>query len=104
LSQYLNRCIYTYDAANTLTSETDNGTLTNYGYDATHQLTSAGSTNYTYDLNGNRTMSGYTTALDNRMTSDGTYNYTYDAEGNTLTKTQISNGDQWTYGYDSAIE
>jgi RHS repeat-associated protein len=91
---------YSYDAADTLSSETDNGTPISYGYDANHQLTSAGALNYTYDLNGNRTMSGYATGSDNRLTSDGTWNYTYDNENNVVSKTNISSGEVWTYSYD----
>src|SRR5207248_2422177 len=53
--------LYTYDAANRLSSENDSGTTTNYQYDVSNQLTQAGSTNYTYDANGNRTLSGYVT-------------------------------------------
>ena len=40
----------------------------------------------------------------NQLSTDGTYNYTYDANGNELTKTNISTGDYWTYGYDDKNE
>jgi len=62
-----------------------------FGYDATHQLTSADHDDqtdetYLYDDNGNRvTVDGsasYTTGDDNRLLSDGTYRFTYDKEGN----------------------
>ncbi len=66
---------YTYDAANRLTSETDNGSLTTYSYDATGQLIQAGSTTYTYDPNGNRTGSGYVIGPNNELLSDGTWTY-----------------------------
>jgi RHS repeat-associated protein len=93
---------YTYDKGDRLASENDSGTVTNYGYDYANQLTSAGSKNYTLDANGNRTMTGYSTGVQNEMLSDGTWNYTYDAEGNVLTKTNMTGGDVWTYGYDLA--
>jgi YD repeat-containing protein len=38
---------YTYDQAERLASENDNGTVTSYTYDTTSQLTKAGSTTYT---------------------------------------------------------
>ena len=40
----------------------------------------------------------------NELTSDGTYDYTYDASGNEITKTNISSGYTWTYGYNPAGE
>ena len=53
---------YQWDAANRLSSETDtySGTpaTTNYGYDASNELTSANSATYTFDAAGNRTMAG----------------------------------------------
>ena len=55
---------------------------------------------YEYDANGNRAMSGYTVASNNRMSSDGTYNYTYDLEGNRATRTKISNGYVTEYTWD----
>ncbi len=69
--------------------------------------TSAGSTAYNYDANGNRTStaSGYQIGPDNQILNDGTYAYTYDGEGNEATKTgNTSNGPdiKWTYSYDNA--
>jgi YD repeat-containing protein len=92
---------YAYDAANQLTSETDNGTTTNYTYDATGQLTDAGATNYSYDANGNRTMAGYSTGTDNLLLSDGTWTYSYDSENNLISRSDTSTGITWTYGYDN---
>ena len=74
---------YTYDVAARLSSQTDDGVITAYAYDATSQLTVDGGSGYTYDANGNRTIAGYVTGVDNELLSDGTWNYTYDAEGNT---------------------
>jgi len=93
---------YSYDTAYRLISENDNGTVTGYGYDNADQLTSAGGKSYSYGANGNRDMAGYTMGGGNQLRSDGTWNYTYDAEGNVQTKTNIANGDVWTYGYDLA--
>jgi RHS repeat-associated protein len=97
---------YTYDTANRLSSETDteNGgspVTTPYSYDATSQLTQAGSSSYTYDSNGNRTLSGYSTGLGNQLQSDGTWNYSYDADGNTIQKTNIASGEYWTYAWNA---
>lgn len=39
---------YTYDVAHRLQTETINGTLTTYSYDATDQLTNDSATTYTY--------------------------------------------------------
>ncbi len=92
---------YSYDLASRLTQEQDNGTTTNYGYDNTNELTSAGGTNYSYDLNGNRTMTGYVTGTENQITNDGVWTYTYDAEGNITQKSKGSSAETWTFGYDN---
>ena len=86
--------------ADLLFSETDNGVTTNYGYDASNELTSAGSTTESYDAAGNRTGAGYVYGPDNELLSDGTWNYSYDAVGNTVQKVNIATGETWTYGYD----
>jgi YD repeat-containing protein len=67
----------------------------------TNQLTSADSSNYSYDANGNRTMAGYQTGTANRLSNDGTFTYTYDAEGNLTQKSKGSGLETWYYGYDS---
>jgi RHS repeat-associated protein len=92
---------YTFDAANQLTSKTEGGTQTNFGYDNAGQLTSGGGTNYSYDPNGNRTMAGYQTGPDNRLVSDGVWNYTYDNENNVIQKVRISDGLTWAYTWDN---
>jgi RHS repeat-associated protein len=92
---------YTYDLASRLTAETDNGTTTSYVYDNINQLTSAGSTNYGYDANGNRNTNGYTVGTNNQMTNDGVWTYTYDAEGNLTQKSKGANAETVTYTYDS---
>ena len=40
-----------------------------------------------------------TIAAGNEITSDGTWNYTYDAVGNLTNRTNITTGEEWTYGY-----
>jgi len=96
---------YSFDKGNRLSSETDtfNGTptTTNYGYDTSNQLTSAGSSNYSFDANGNRTMTGYQTGTGNMLLSDGTWNYTFDNEGNVIQRVGISNNLKWIYAYDN---
>jgi RHS repeat-associated protein len=100
---------YSYDAADRVTTQTywsKVGTTTysgtkNYSYDATNQLLGDGTSNYSFDKNGNRTMSGYQTAGNNLMTSDGTYSYVYDNSGNTIEKTKGTGHETWYYGYDN---
>src|SRR5206468_1493566 len=82
-----------YDAVHRLTAEQLNGSTASYGYDATNELTSDGSNNYTYDLNGNRTMTGYSTGTGNELTGDGTWSYSYDSEGNEIKKTKGTNAE-----------
>jgi RHS repeat-associated protein len=91
---------FTYDAADRLTSETFNGTTTNYTYDNLDQLTSDGTQSYTYDAVGNRTNAGYVTGAGNQLLSDGVWTYTYDAEGNLIQKSRGAKAETWTYGYD----
>jgi RHS repeat-associated protein len=100
---------YGYDAADRVTTQTYwskigtvtySGTLA-YSYDPTNQLTSDGTSNYSFDANGNRTMTGYSTGADNRMSSDGTYTYYYDNAGNTIEKTRGSGQETWYYGWDN---
>jgi RHS repeat-associated protein len=93
--------LYSYDGAGRVTVETDNGALKTYGYDNVNQLLGDGTNTFSYDGTGNRKGSSYTTNAGNELASDGTYNYTYDNEGNEITRTRISDGDVWTYGYDN---
>jgi RHS repeat-associated protein len=106
---------YNADGNVTLTSENGSalmsGTATsNYGYDATDQLTSqvtsqvtsTATTNYGWDATGNPINAGDVVGPGNQLLSDGTWNYGYDANGNLITKTGISNGLAWTFGYDNA--
>jgi RHS repeat-associated protein len=99
---------YNYDSGNRVTQETWQSTTSTttlsgthtYGYDNADQLTSADSSNYSYDANGNRNSAGYTTGSANRMTNDGTYTYGYDAEGNLTSK--VAGGaspDTWAFTY-----
>src|SRR5207248_861218 len=52
---------YSYDAADRLTSETDDGVTTSYAYDAAGELTQDGSQSFAYDSNGNRSGTGLQT-------------------------------------------
>lgn len=91
---------YIYDPIGNITNKSDIG---NYAYSQTyktnpHAVTSTGSTNYTYDDNGNVTSDGthaYTWDYNNRLlsstTGSTTYNYSYDHEGNRVKKVQGSN-------------
>ena len=100
---------YSYDAAGQVTQEVDYNTgTTDYSYDATGQLISAGATDYSYDANGNPNNSGDTVGPNNELLSDGTWDYSYDANGNNTGKVGISGGPDagrsWTYSYDTSNE
>jgi RHS repeat-associated protein len=71
------------------------------GSRAVSQLTSDGTRNYSFDLNGNRTNSGYQTGTANQLTTDGVWNFTYDNEGNLIKAVRIADNLTWTYGYDN---
>jgi YD repeat-containing protein len=99
---FLERAVYTLDAAGNRTAKTDEyaGVTSNYGYDAIYELTQVlqGTTtteSYSYDAVGNRTASlgvpSYTTNSSNEMTANSNASYTYDANGNTTSKTVSSN-------------
>jgi RHS repeat-associated protein len=81
---------YQYDAAGNRVAVTDNGTITTYTTNNLNQYTSAGGTNYTYDLNGNLVAA----SGPNGMTS-----YTYDALGRVVGVTNASG--TWRYEYDA---
>jgi RHS repeat-associated protein len=100
---------YVLDAGNRLSSETDTingtGTTTNYGYDTSNQLTSAGSSTYSWDSNGNTTLSGNRINPNNQLATDGVWTYTYDPAGNVIQKVGVSGGADagvtWVYGFDN---
>ena len=75
---------------------TDNGQLTS----VSHTNGSFSNESYSYDDNGNRTMSGYSTDTGNELSSDGTSDYTYDAAGNMTSKTDIATGVETDYVWD----
>ena len=108
---------YTYDAADRVTQEVltwDSGTEADtitYSYTNNNQLTGVTHTNnsfanesFTWDANGNETGTGYTTGTDNEQTASPGYSYTYDNAGNMTSETNTSNGDVWTYSYNSIGE
>lgn len=55
---------------------------------------------YTYDLSGNRINGGFAATTDNRLTTDGTYNYSYDLEGNLEFRVDIATGAYTQYIWD----
>jgi RHS repeat-associated protein len=95
---------YSYDPANNLTQEVDNGTLVTYAYNADNELTGAGAATFSYDATGNRTNSGYSTGTGNELTAQGNWTYAYDHAGNETGKTNTSTGEVWTYSYDDKNE
>ena len=89
---------YAYDVADELTQEIDNGASTiSYAYDATGQLTSAGTTSYAFDANGNDANSGDATTTDNELTlsidpaTGDTISMTYDHAGNEVARIDRAN-------------
>src|SRR5712692_732057 len=91
---------YAYDLANRLSSARINAApATNYGYDDSGELLSAGAQAYGYDAAGNRNMIGYQTGPANQLQNDGTWTYTYDAENNISGKVNAL-GERVTYTYD----
>jgi RHS repeat-associated protein len=64
-------------------------TVTNYTYNAGNQLTSDGTTSYTYDNNGN--LATYTWDRANRLLSMGGSTYAYDGTGNRIRQTVGAN-------------
>ena len=103
---------WTYDTLGRAASFTaPEGTFA-YGYDNTHQITSATFTvasgytggtpateSFNFDDTGNRTSTG-SSVSHNRLLSDGTYNYTYDGEGNRTSRTEIATGKYVIYSWD----
>ncbi len=96
-----------------ITKETDAGALsgtTSYGYSAQDQLTSAGPSNYSYDLAGNLTGQAGTTqdfnAADELTTSTAggtTTSYSYDSIGD-LTGASLPSGTGTSYSYNQLGE
>ena len=101
---------YTYDANGRVTAMVTTAGTTNYTYDVLGQLTGAAlpggrTITYAYDAEGNRTTvtdSGtpatYTTNDLNQYTSAGATTYAYDADGNLTTST--TSAGTATYAYD----
>ena len=96
---------YTYNDANELTSETDNGVTQSYSYDAAGELLGDALVTYAYDPNGNRaelvrmSSSSGSGSGNNEVVNDGTWTYTYDIRGDLIGKNDGA-GDIWTYTYD----
>ncbi|MCX7422737.1 MAG: hypothetical protein NT013_24805, partial [Planctomycetia bacterium] len=110
---------WTYDVAGRVDLFTAPEGVFDYGYDNTHQVTSAtftlaggytggtpASEAFDFDLTGNRNSqtddtSTTTTTVDrNRLLSDGTYSYVYDGEGNRYSSTEIATGKTILYTWD----
>ena len=95
----------TYNDANELTSETDNGVTQSYSYDAAGELLGDALVTYAYDPNGNRaelvrmSSSSGSGSGNNEVVNDGTWTYTYDIRGDLIGKNDGA-GDIWTYTYD----
>jgi RHS repeat-associated protein len=114
-AEVISRFAYTYDnAGNRLTMTTLDG-LTQYAYDAIHQLNSViypdGSiTSYNYDPAGNRISEvvdgnaiNYVTNDLNQYTNVAGDVYTYDANGNMTSKTTPSGTTIYTYDFENRL-
>jgi RHS repeat-associated protein len=98
---------YSYDALGNITNKSDIGTYTysSNGYTNPHAVTTIGSTNYSYDNNGNLTSStgGFTNTWNykNQLTQSGnnlaTSTYAYDHAGNRVRRTDINPTTVTTY-------
>jgi RHS repeat-associated protein len=102
---YTHSIDYSYDAAGNRLTQTVNGSLVTYTYDAADRLTSVNGVAYTYDANGNQLSDGmrtFTYDAANRLTrvvSDTlTTEYTYLGDGTRLAQTV--NGVQTRYTVD----
>jgi len=96
---------YTYDQAGRVTSENNQGVITNYTYDADNELLSDGTSTYSYDAGGNRAGGGNLVGANNQLLTDGTWNYSYDADGNLIQKSGVATGPDagltWDYTYNN---
>lgn len=98
---------YTRDPLGEVTGETQTGlpgpSTLSYSYNQLAQLTSAGSSNYSYDNAGNVTQlagaSGYSYDNANQLTSSPNATYTYDQLGDRTSSTPTAGG-QTSYAYD----
>jgi RHS repeat-associated protein len=98
---------YSYDAIGNITNKSDIGSYTysSTGYTNPHAVTTIGSTNYSYDNNGNLTSStgGFTNTWNykNQLTESGNYSatstYAYDHAGNRVRRTDINPTTVTTY-------
>ncbi len=100
---------YTYDLLGRIASMTTGEGTTQYGYDATGQLTSVAlpggrTVLYQYDAAGNRvtvtddgTATNYTTNNLNQYTSIGTTQLAYDTDGNLLSRTDSTGTTSYDY-------
>jgi RHS repeat-associated protein len=88
---------YSYDATNQLTAA-DYATQTDetFGYDVNGNRTTSSA------LPGSSGPAVYTTGDHNRITTDGTYNYAYDLEGNRISKTNIVTLESVEYVWNNA--
>ena len=96
----------------------EEGSVTSYGYDAMHRLTSEARTttnaySYSYGLDGagnrtSKTVSGtatcYTNDGDDRVTAGGSGSYSYNANGETTSKTVGGTTYNFAYTYDGLID
>jgi RHS repeat-associated protein len=114
-SEVISSFVYTYDnVGNRLTMTTLDG-LTQYAYDAIHQLTNViypdgSTTSYNLDPAGNRLSEvvdgnsiDYTTNNLNQYTDVNGDSYTYDANGNMTSKTTPSGTTIYTYDFENRL-
>ena len=99
---------------NRVVSMTTDGVQTDYGYDATGQLTSVDmpgeSIQYVYDAVGNRVSvtdnsvtTNYVVNNRNEYTSVGADTYSYDADGNLVTKTVAGVTTNYTFNQENQL-
>ncbi len=91
---------YVYDAANRISTQNRDSSLSTYTYDTTGQLLTDSSATYAYDANGNRNNGGFTVGSNNQIITDGTWTYTYDNAGEITQKSMGASSTTWNYTYD----
>ena len=90
--------VYTYDRLDRIETDTENGVLKTFTYDAASQLTGDGTRTYDYDATGNRL--DQVIGPQNLIASADGWVYTYDDEKNVTVKEKAATGERWDYAYD----
>lgn len=103
---------YTYNNANQITQNADNGGAHTYGYDTLDRLTSAsypgtGNEVYAYDAVGNRTSSHLSSSYGyqqfNRLLNTNSASYLYDNNGNLTSRSDSGGTTQFVWDFENRL-